>query len=55
MQPEAHLPGRLVQLGLVTELATDREPRFRISEDGQRVHATFRPCTAPVTAYAAFG
>jgi hypothetical protein len=55
MQTVSCLPGRLVQLGLVTELATDGEPRFRISEDGQGVHAASAPCTAPATPYATFG
>jgi hypothetical protein len=33
-EPAPRLPGRLVQLGLAAEVATDAEPRFSVTGDG---------------------
>jgi integrase len=52
-QFEAHLPGRLVHLGLVGEIATAGEPRFSVTCDGNGVLAAAASCEAPAISDAA--
>lgn len=54
-QPEAPLPGRLVQLGVVAELRAEGEARLCVTDDGHGVLTVSGAHQAPAAARRALG